>query len=97
MPVGGHLGYIQQIRDAVRLPVLRKDFIVDPYQVWESRAAGADAILLIGRELSVYSSSYVSCVYTFISVAVTRLPSTMVCLTRPFSVLPMNGELCDLE
>ncbi len=48
---GGHLGYIQQIRDAVPLPVLRKDFIVDQYQVWESRAAGADAILLIADAL----------------------------------------------
>jgi indole-3-glycerol phosphate synthase len=46
---GGHLGYIQQIREAVSLPVLRKDFIVDEYQVWESRAANADAILLIAE------------------------------------------------
>ena len=48
---GGHLGYIQQVRDAVTLPVLRKDFIVDEYQVWESRAANADAILLIAEVL----------------------------------------------
>ncbi len=49
---GGHLGYIQQIRQAVSLPVLRKDFIVDEYQVWESRAAQADALLLIAEILS---------------------------------------------
>lgn len=49
---GGHLGYIQQIRQAVSLPVLRKDFIVDEYQIWESRAAGADAILLIAEVLA---------------------------------------------
>ena len=48
---GGHLGYIQMIRQATTLPVLRKDFIVDPYQVWEARAAGADAILLIAEIL----------------------------------------------
>ncbi len=48
---GGHLGYIGLIRDAVPLPVLRKDFIVEQYQVWESRAAGADAILLIAEVL----------------------------------------------
>ena len=48
---GGHLGYIQQIRQAVRLPVLRKDFIVDEYQIWESRAAQADAVLLIAEVL----------------------------------------------
>ncbi|MCH2160275.1 MAG: indole-3-glycerol phosphate synthase TrpC, partial [Phycisphaerales bacterium] len=49
---GGDLGYIHQIRDAVPLPVLRKDFIIDEYQVWESRAAGADAVLLIAEALS---------------------------------------------
>ncbi|MDI9402334.1 MAG: indole-3-glycerol phosphate synthase TrpC [Limnohabitans sp.] len=48
---GGKLEYIHQIRDAVKLPVLRKDFLVDIYQVWESRAAGADAILLIAEAL----------------------------------------------
>ena len=48
---GGRLEFIHEIRDAVKLPVLRKDFIVDIYQVWESRAAGADAILLIAEAL----------------------------------------------
>lgn len=43
----GRLEYIAQIKAAVKLPVLRKDFIVDPYQVYEARAAQADAILLI--------------------------------------------------
>jgi len=43
----GSLGYLRQVKQAVSLPVLRKDFIIDEYQVHESRAAGADAILLI--------------------------------------------------
>jgi indole-3-glycerol phosphate synthase len=38
---------IRAIKDAVHLPVMRRDIIVDPWQLWESRAAGADAVLLI--------------------------------------------------
>ena len=45
----GSLDYIAQIKRAVPLPVLRKDFIIDPYQMYEARAAGADAVLLIGE------------------------------------------------
>lgn len=49
---GGELEFIHRIRDAVPLPVLRKDFVIDEYQVWEARAAGADAVLLIAECLS---------------------------------------------
>ncbi|MEE9466145.1 MAG: indole-3-glycerol phosphate synthase TrpC [Candidatus Neomarinimicrobiota bacterium] len=44
---GGSLEQLQTVRAAMDLPVLRKDFIIDPSQVYESAAAGADAILLI--------------------------------------------------
>ena len=45
----GSLDYIAQIKEDVPLPVLRKDFMLDTYQVYEARAAGADAILLIAE------------------------------------------------
>ncbi len=43
----GRLEYLQQVRDSVKLPLLRKDFIIEELQIYESVAAGADAILLI--------------------------------------------------
>lgn len=48
---GGDLDFLRAVRAAVPVPVIRKDFLIHPVQVWEARAAGADAVLLIVRIL----------------------------------------------
>jgi len=49
---GGRLEYLEAVRRVVPLPLLRKDFIIDPYQLDEARAGGADAVLLIAAALT---------------------------------------------
>lgn len=47
----GEKSYLAEIRNAVKIPLLRKDFIIDPYQIYETRVLGGDALLLIARLL----------------------------------------------
>lgn len=50
---GGSLDFLERARQRVALPLLRKDFIIDPYQLFEARLSGADAVLLIAADLSL--------------------------------------------
>lgn len=56
----GHKDYLTRIKPEVRIPVLRKDFIIDPLQVYETRAMSADAILLIVRVLGERLSEFIA-------------------------------------
>ncbi len=66
----GAPAYLQAARAACALPALRKDFLVDPYQVFEARAMGADAILLIVAALSVAQMQEMEAVTQSLGMAV---------------------------
>lgn len=68
---GGTLADLDAVRNAVDIPVLRKDFIVTPYQVWEARAHGADVVLLIVAALE--QSALVSLIERVESLGMTAL------------------------
>ncbi|MGC8650327.1 MAG: indole-3-glycerol phosphate synthase TrpC [Hydrogenobaculum sp.] len=57
---GGKLDYLEEVKSVVEIPVMRKDFIIDPIQVYEARAYKADAILLIARILDKYQIEDIS-------------------------------------
>ena len=66
----GSVDYLKQARASVGLPVLRKDFIVDPYQVYESRAMGADCVLLIAACLDDAQMADLEAIATGLDMAV---------------------------
>ncbi|MFC0625183.1 indole-3-glycerol phosphate synthase TrpC [Kribbella deserti] len=68
---GGSLDDLRQVRGRVDVPVLRKDFIVSSYQLWEARAAGADMALLIAAALE--QEALVSLIERAVSIGLTPL------------------------
>jgi len=68
---GGSLEDLASVRDAVRIPVLRKDFIISSYQLWEARAFGADMVLLIVAALE--QNALVSLVERALSIGLVPL------------------------
>lgn len=66
----GSSDYLRQARAAVSLPVLRKDFIIDAYQIYQARAWGADAILLIAAALDAVTLQHLECVAHDLGMAV---------------------------
>lgn len=50
---GGGLEFIRKVKNAVSLPILAKDFVIDPYQIYEMKVYGADAVLLIAKIISL--------------------------------------------
>ncbi len=48
----GDIGFVSQVKKVVKIPVLQKDFIIDPYQIYEAKSAGSNALLFIARLVS---------------------------------------------
>ncbi|MCD4831647.1 MAG: indole-3-glycerol phosphate synthase TrpC [Anaerohalosphaeraceae bacterium] len=69
----GRLEYLTAVKQAVDLPVLRKDFIIDEYQLYQGRAAGADAILLIAEAFDFTSGKIMDLLITAAELSLTVL------------------------
>ncbi len=90
----GSIDDLRKVKDAVGLPVLCKDFILDPLQVYESRVAGADAILLIAAILSAQQLEVLSMLASSLGLGVLVEVHNHDELTK---VLPLNPKVIGIN
>ncbi len=92
---GGSIEDILTVRDSVGIPILRKDFIVDEYQVIEAKAFGADAILLIAAALDEYHCENLSLIAKSIGLEVLmefHFKEELECLNENVDVVGINNR-----
>ncbi len=91
---GGHLDFIHQVKTVVDLPVLRKDFIVTEYQVWESFNKGADAILMIADAID---NNLLSALYNLASELGMHVLIETHSLERLDNITSLNPEIVGIN
>lgn len=94
----GNKKYLTQIKAEVKLPLLRKDFIIDPYQVYESRAMGADAVLLIVRTLGARLGEFIELARKLGLAALTEVhtaPELEIALAAGADIIGINNRNLD--
>lgn len=97
---GGQLAFIDPIKSHVGLPVLRKDFLIDPYQVHESRAFGADAVLFIADALEPAMMVELVALAQSLDLCILLEVHTRTCLSRVLQTLRVhmrNGVLLGIN
>ena len=94
----GSKKYLTQIRTEVQLPLLRKDFIIDPYQIYESRAIGADAVLLIVHSLGARLGEFIGLAGQLGLAALTEVHTAAeleIALTAGADIIGINNRNLD--
>ncbi len=94
----GHKEYLTQIKKEVELPLLRKDFIIDPYQIYESRVIGADAVLLIVRCLGAKLGDFIGLAGQLGLAALTEVhtgPELDIALAAGADIIGINNRNLD--
>lgn len=94
----GSKEYLTQIKKEVKLPLLRKDFIIDPYQIYESRAIGADAVLLIVRSLGARLGEFIELAVQLGLAALTEVHTAVeleIALAHKADIIGINNRNLD--